>query len=54
MRRLARGEPSGLPVRYQLAVVAALCGTTPAAVRAWSVQDVSDVLAIAPLVIGRR
>lgn len=46
VRRIGRGEPSRLPIRYEVVLVAAAHGTTPADVREWPADDFYDALAM--------
>ena len=44
MLRAAEGQPTRLPFRVQIHIVAALYGQTPEAVRAWPADDFMDAL----------
>jgi hypothetical protein len=51
VRRIGRGEPSRLPIRYEVALVAAAHGTSPEDVRDWPADDYHDALAMLPLTL---
>ena len=42
VRKAGRGEPTRLPARVMVHVIAARYGTTPAAVREWPADDFMD------------
>jgi hypothetical protein len=54
VRKIARGEPASLPIRYQLGLAAILFGASVDEVRAMPADDVSDVVSLFPIVGGRR